>query len=58
VKHAFAPQYVGNQVVGEDRQAIEIFEGARPTTPEGRREVGAGDLGPFVEGHLEARRGR
>ena len=44
-EHAVAAQDVRDEVVGEDRQAVQVFEAGDT----GEREVAGGDLGALVE---------
>ena len=49
---------VRHEVVGEDRQPVEVGEGARALAVEGEGEVGGEELRAFVEGHVAAVIGR
>lgn len=53
VEHPMAAQDVGHEIVGKERQPIEIVEAAQPSWSEGAAEIGHRDLGAFIEGHDE-----
>ena len=47
-QHAVHPQHVGHEVVGEDREPVEVLERRHP----GEREVVRDDLGALPEAHV------
>ena len=53
-QHAVDPQDVGDEVVGERGQAVEVVEPPGPGAVERPAQVGRGELSPLVERHLDA----